>query len=293
MVSPTARAAASASSASFRSTASTRSAWCSAGRVLRIATIWSLLIDGERVEVFNVDGRGRGRGRGNGGPAPASATLALIEQAPPEHQVKRFVPAGHHTVVATFIKKTSAAAEDVLRPFSRSGQANAPAQPTLASVTISGPVAASGAGDTASRRRIFTCHPNHGDQESVCAKQIVTALAKQAYRRPVGGDDLETLLPFYEAGRAEGGFDAGIQRALERILVSPYFLFRAERDPARAPRPHQRPRARVPSLVLPVEQPAGRCAGRRRSAQCVERAGGARAAGQADAGRSPRQRARR
>ena len=193
-----------------------------------------LLIDGERVEVFNVDGRGRGRGRGTG-PAPASATLALIEQAPPEHQVKRFVPAGHHTVVATFIKKTSAAAEDVLRPFSRSGQANAPAQPTLASVTISGPVAASGAGDTASRRRIFTCHPSRGDQESVCAKQIVTALAKQAYRRPVGGDDLETLLPFYEAGRAEGGFDAGIQRALERILVSPYFLFRAERDPARAP----------------------------------------------------------
>ena len=196
-----------------------------------------LLLDGERVQAFTVDGRGRGRGRGNGGPAPASATLAFIEQAPPDYQIKRFVPAGHHTVIATFVKKTSAAVEDVLRPFSRSGQAGAPAQPTLASVTITGPLAAAGPGDTASRRRIFSCQPGRGPtgpQESACATEIVTTLAKRAYRRPVSDEDLQTLLPFYEAGRAEGGFEGGIQRALERILVSPYFLFRAERAPARA-----------------------------------------------------------
>jgi hypothetical protein len=67
--------------------------------------------------------------------------------------------------------------------------------------------------------------------ESACAKEIVSTLAKRAYRRPIGNDDLQTLLPFYEAGHLEGGFEAGVQRALERILVSPYFLFRAERDP--------------------------------------------------------------
>ncbi len=194
-----------------------------------------LLIDGERVQVFTVDGRGRGRGRGNAGPAPASATLALIEQAAPDFQAKRFVPAGHHTVIATFVKKSSAAVEDVLRPFSRSGQANAPAQPSLASVTITGPLTASGPGETASRSRIFTCHPARGAQEAACAKEIVTAVAKRAYRRPVTDEDVRTLLPFYENGRAEAGFEAGIQRALERILVSPYFLFRAERDPAPAP----------------------------------------------------------
>ena len=192
-----------------------------------------LLIDGERAQVFTIDGRGRGRGRA-GGPAPASQTLAFIEQAPPDYQVKRFVPAGHHTVIATFVKKTSAAVEDVLRPFSRSGQAGAPAQPTLASVTITGPLAAAGPGDTASRRRIFTCHPNGSTRESACAKEILSALAKRAYRRPVDDEDLQTLLPFYEAGRVEGGFEAGIERALERILVSPYFLFRAERDPGGA-----------------------------------------------------------
>src|SRR5262245_32337276 len=200
-----------------------------------------LLIDGERAQLFTIDGRGRGRGRGaapagaapvapaGGGPAaaPASLTLGLIEQAPPDYQVKRFVPAGHHTVIATFVKKTSAAVEDVLRPFSRSGQAGAPAQPTLASVTITGPIAAAGPGDTASRRRIFTCHPNGSTRESACAKEILSALAKRAYRRPVGDEDLQTLLPFYEAGRVDGGFEAGIERGLERILVSPYFLFRA------------------------------------------------------------------
>jgi mono/diheme cytochrome c family protein len=198
-----------------------------------------LLIDGERAQVFTIDGRGRGRGRAGGpstapapGQAPASLTLGLIEQAPPDYQVKRFVPAGHHTVIATFVKKTSAAVEDVLRPFSRSGQAGAPAQPALASVTITGPLAAAGPGDTASRRRILTCHPNGANQESACAKEILSTLAKRAYRRPVGDEDLQTLLTFYEAGRAEGSFEAGIQRALERMLVSPYFLFRAERDPA-------------------------------------------------------------
>jgi mono/diheme cytochrome c family protein len=185
-----------------------------------------LLIDGERVQLFTVDSRGRGRG--------GLAAYGLAQQSAPEYQIKRFVPAGHHTVLAVFVKKTSAAVEDVLRPFSRSGQANAPAQPTLASVTITGPLAVSGPGDTASRRRIFTCHPTRGAQEAACAREILTTLAKRAYRRPATDDDLRTLLPFYEAGRAEASFEAGIQRALERILVSPYFLFRAERAPARA-----------------------------------------------------------
>ncbi len=39
-------------------------------------------------------------------------------------------------------------------------------------------------------------------------------------------------MAFYEEGHADAGFDAGIQRALERLLVSPQFLFRIERDPA-------------------------------------------------------------
>ena len=39
-------------------------------------------------------------------------------------------------------------------------------------------------------------------------------------------------MPFYNTGRAEGGFDLGIERAIQRLLVSPQFLFRIERNPA-------------------------------------------------------------
>ena len=64
-----------------------------------------------------------------------------------------------------------------------------------------------------------------------CARQILSTLARRAYRRPVDTIDLNTLMNFYEAGRAGGNFDAGIQLALERLLISPDFLFRLERDP--------------------------------------------------------------
>jgi hypothetical protein len=46
--------------------------------------------------------------------------------------------------------------------------------------------------------------------------------------------DVADLIPFYEMGRAEGNFDTGIQFALERLLVSPQFLYRVEREPVEA-----------------------------------------------------------
>ena len=62
-----------------------------------------------------------------------------------------------------------------------------------------------------------------------CATRILSALARRAYRRPVTDVDLQDLLPFFTAGRAAGSFDLGIQKALERMLVSAHFLFRIER----------------------------------------------------------------
>jgi mono/diheme cytochrome c family protein len=107
-------------------------------------------------------------------------------------------------------------------------------EPAVDSVTISGPYQASGLSDTTSRRRIFVCTPGQGSaREEECARTILSALARRAYRRPVAAPDLDPLLEFYQHGREEGGFEAGIGRALERILVSPEFLFRIERDPLR------------------------------------------------------------
>jgi hypothetical protein len=106
--------------------------------------------------------------------------------------------------------------------------------PAIASVTVRGPYKVAGPGDTPSRRRIFICRSASAAEEPACAKRILSTLARRAYRRPVTDADLEPLVAMYEAERGEGGFDGGIQQALERILVSPQFLFRIEREPANA-----------------------------------------------------------
>jgi len=104
--------------------------------------------------------------------------------------------------------------------------------PGVGSVSIEGPLSIEGPGDTPSRRRIFTCTPSSADQERACAREILSTLARRAYRRPLVESDMQELEKFYEAGSQEGGFDTGIQFALERILIAPDFLFRIQQDPA-------------------------------------------------------------
>ena len=129
-----------------------------------------------------------------------------------------------------------------------------PEGPGVGSVAIDGPYATSGPGETASRARIFVCRPGepggdeqpdpearpgraHGSRQAgdgddgACARTILARLARRAFRRPVGADDLAPLLAFYRTGRASGGFEAGIRMAIERLLIDPEFLFRIERDP--------------------------------------------------------------
>jgi hypothetical protein len=129
----------------------------------------------------------------------------------------------------SFMPKSGALPERTVRAYrSRSRQ------PSIASVIISGPYGADGAGDTPSRRQIFQCRPGAAASDveaSTCARTILSTLARRAYRRPVTEDDLGRLLQFYAQGRIEGGFERGIQRAIERVLVSPEFLFRIERNP--------------------------------------------------------------
>jgi len=138
--------------------------------------------------------------------------------------------AGPKLVGVSFVQRTEARDEATLRPRTRSRGT----QPALASVTISGPYTATGPGDSPSRRRIFVCRPSSAADEDRCATRILSTLARRAYRRPVNDADLQDLRPFYESGRAAGGFDLGIQKALERLLVSSQFLFRIERPAAGA-----------------------------------------------------------
>ena len=178
-------------------------------------------VDGERVSLFSIGGRPLLRG--------ASGVFAF--EAEPPVDVRVPLGAGPREIAVAFLQKTGARHESLVRA-SRRGQRR---EPSIATVTLSGPYGVDGAGDSPSRERIFTCRPAGGAAAAApCAREILSTLARRAYRRPVTGADLDLLLPFYEEGREEGGFDRGIQRALERLLVSPEFLFRIERDPAEA-----------------------------------------------------------
>ncbi len=183
-----------------------------------------ITVDGERKQIVTLGGNagrgGRGAaGGGRGGRGGASPTDFRIA-----------VKAGPRMIGVTFVQKTEALDEATLRPRQRSRGT----QPAIAAVTIRGPFNQTGPGDTPSRQRIFTCRPTNAAAEPVCAKQILSTLARRAYRRPVTDADVATLVTFYDNGRKERDFDLGIQRALERLLVSPQFLYRIERDPAGA-----------------------------------------------------------
>jgi len=144
--------------------------------------------------------------------------------------------AGPRTVGATFVSKGFELVERHREPFQKvhiTVGGDQRTQPTVYSITVTGPFDAMGPGDTPSRRRIFTCQPADAAStaEAVCAGEILSTLARRAYRRPVTDADIDLLMGFYREGRDVGDFEAGIEMGLRRLLVSPEFLFRVERDP--------------------------------------------------------------
>ena len=183
-------------------------------------------VDGERVHVASIGG---------------AADLAEAFEKPKETAdaldarlgVRLRLKAGPHSVAIAFVEHFPVGDTTRLRPFvkSASDTLDWTGRPHLQSLTITGPFNATGAGDTPSRRKIFVCRPSTRSAEAACAKHIITTLARRAYRRPATDADLGPLMAFYEAGRREGRFETGIQRALQVILASPKFVFRIEQDP--------------------------------------------------------------
>jgi hypothetical protein len=144
------------------------------------------------------------------------------------------VKAGPHVVTAAFIQEPETARPDRLQRYLRSSVDNFDwsGQPHIQTLSITGPFDATGPGDTPSRRRIFICRPSSSSAEGPCAKQIISTLARRAYRQPVTDADVQRVMTFFEDGRRKSGFEAGIEAALQRILASPQFVFRVERDSA-------------------------------------------------------------
>jgi hypothetical protein len=153
-----------------------------------------------------------------------------------------FVRAGPRRVSAAFLKKFEGPVQDLIRPHDWSIASTSIADaygmtslPHLRDLAITGPYDPTGVSETRSRERIFSCRPASApgleEDELGCAESIVTRLGSQAYRRPLGARDLEPLMALYRTGSESGGFEAGIQMALEGILASPHFVFRLEEPP--------------------------------------------------------------
>jgi hypothetical protein len=185
-------------------------------------------IDGERVFLAPVGGAEDNK--------MSDANLGIAKDTLDARlKTKLHVKAGPHEVAVTFLRKNSSESDEPLQPFTRDlDLQNMNGIPLIEHVQITGPLNASGPGDTPSRRKIFSCTPVKAADEVPCAKTILTAIARRAYRRPVADRDLETLLSFYQDGRNQKNFDSGIENALRYILASPKFLFRYEGDPAGA-----------------------------------------------------------
>jgi Protein of unknown function (DUF1592)/Protein of unknown function (DUF1588)/Protein of unknown function (DUF1585)/Protein of unknown function (DUF1587)/Protein of unknown function (DUF1595)/Cytochrome C oxidase, cbb3-type, subunit III len=148
--------------------------------------------------------------------------------------VRMKVKAGAHTLTAATLLRSHAPKDDLIKPFLRTtvDGLDITGDPSVDRMTIEGPFNQTGVSETASRRKIFICRPAAAKDELPCARTILSALLKQAYRRPVKDADLEEPLSFYQRRRNNNGsFEAGIESALQFILASPEFLFRFEPDP--------------------------------------------------------------
>jgi hypothetical protein len=162
---------------------------------------------------------------------PASAKkIVLGGGTPPDANLKVRLPvkAGAREIDASFLKDTLLREgvierirdDDVQQYFEG-----------VSAVNVAGPFNVQGPGETATRDKIFICHPTGSADEQACAEKILSNLAHHAYRRPVVADDMAQLIALYKEGAKDGGFESGVRLALQKILVSPDFLFRAEIDP--------------------------------------------------------------
>jgi len=190
------------------------------GRSVRDETV-EVSINGERVALIEVD--------------------RFLHESEPWGRTRStdpiFVPAGQHRVSAAFLQTFEGPEEDLV-PIHRQSAADLEADsaygltilPHLRELVIQGPLTRQGVSETPSRERILTCRPASVSDERICAEEIVSRLASQAYRRPLTDRDMEELMSLFEIGRDRGGdFEAGVRTALQGILSSVHFLFRIER----------------------------------------------------------------
>jgi hypothetical protein len=198
-------------------------------------------VDGVRVKTFKVGGEDHGMtaprgfaGEFDGGPD----WERWAHEADTGLDVRVPVKAGPRVVSVAFVGRAARPQDALIRAHASSGllQRDDTRMQAVDTIGITGPYGASERArtETPSLRKILLCRPTSAAQEEPCARRILTSMARQAYRRPITGGEVQTLMDFYRDGRKGGDFVTGLQVALSCILASPDFLFRVEHDPARA-----------------------------------------------------------
>jgi mono/diheme cytochrome c family protein len=189
-----------------------------------------LLLDRARVQLFTV----RPPGRDVAAPGDVLPPHDKVDQ---HLKVRVAVSAGPHVLGVAFPKKPSVLLETPRQPYHThfNSYRHPRIQPAIYSVSIIGPYAPKGPGDTPSRRRIFVSRPATPGQEEPAARRILASLMRRAYRRPITDADLAGPLALYREARRGADFEAGIEMAVSAVLVSPHFLFRVEQDPPGVP----------------------------------------------------------
>jgi hypothetical protein len=210
-------------------------------------------LDGVRLRRFTIGGEGAGMtapesfaGNTQGDPR----WEVYMHTADEGLQLRVPVTAGAHEISVAFVRRFWQP-EGILQPpqrgFARTTNELYHGHPAVDNVAVAGPLAGdgrpggrpeglqlrtSGAATAASDGPLFVCRPTQPAAERGCAQRILERVATRAYRRPANPAEVETLMRFYDEGRAAGSFDAGIRRGLERVLAAPAFLFRLVREPA-------------------------------------------------------------
>ena len=184
-------------------------------------------VDGEREAIFAIDADLYKT------QDPSSGSYGNVVTPPIE------VKAGQRRLSAAFISKYDGPEQDLYKLAEQTladplagDKPGMTFLPHLQTLSVAGPFDPTGVSETASRSKIFTCRPARADEEEPCATEIISKLARQAFRRPVNAEDLEWAMTFYRSGREDGDFETGIRTALQAILSNPEFVFRLESVPA-------------------------------------------------------------
>ena len=185
-----------------------------------------LVVDGERAHLFKYQGVGLTQGMSGEGDGSLDVTVP--------------VKAGSRVVGATFLATNYRPSLDMIKQYDRKSLENNSIPqlqyyPAIGFLRISGPFTPERPTDSRSIRKVLTCRPATASQEEPCARAILSTLTRRAYRRPASPADVDALMSFYKDGRRGGAFEDGIELAVRRMLASPRFLVRAEKEPANVP----------------------------------------------------------